>query len=194
MRIEKQSPSSTTETGNRRALLKRLGAMSVAIGGVAALLPQAAAAQGRPDPRPDWPDFSQGFPFETRTFARSGDQGEDGPHGASSFRLATVNSVSGSVDFGPTNGGNDGLRAGMIAADSDSHQVFVVLRGANGNTGYDVQFVPFQSRNREDLGTVNTDDRGDFSGLTPNTLGSGNRVGTFVVSRGGGDQFVAAIA
>jgi hypothetical protein len=47
---------------------------------------------------------------------------------------------------------------------------------------------------REDLGTVNTDGSGNFSGNTPNGLGgNGNRIGTFVLIRNGQDQFVGVL-
>jgi hypothetical protein len=196
MRIEKPSPSSTTEPASRRALLKRLGAASVAVGAVAALLPQAAAAQGRPDPRPDWPDFPHGWPapFVSRNFARPGlDEGG----GASTMRLVTVGAVNGGSagsDFSGSNPGGDGLQGGMVAADTDSRRVFVLLRGAVNNTSYDVQFERFQDHNREDLGSVNTDDDGNFFGNTPNDLDGGNRVGTFVLTRNGNDQFAATLA
>ncbi|MBV9355107.1 MAG: hypothetical protein JO023_06215 [Chloroflexi bacterium] len=198
MRIEKQSPSSSAEAGGRRALLKRLGAASLAVGAVGAFLPQAAAAQGRPDPRPDWPDFPRGWPvpFVSRNLARPG-QEDDGPNGASTMRLVTVGAVnggSGGSDFSGNNPGGDGLQAGMVAADTNSRRVFVMLRGAVNNTSYDVQFERFQDHNREDLGSVNTDDQGNFFGNTPNDLGGSNRVGTFVLTRNGNDQFAAALA
>ncbi len=200
MRIEKQSPSSTTAPGSRRELLKLLGAASVAVGAVAALLPQAAAAQGRPDVRPDWPDFPRGWPvpFVSRNVARPGqDDNDGGPNGASTMRLVTVGAVnggSGGSDFSGNNPGGDGLQAGMVAADTNSRRVFVMLRGAVNNTSYDVQFERFQDHNREDLGSVNTDDQGNFFGNTPNDLGGGNRVGTFVLTRNGNDQFAATLA
>ncbi len=133
----------------------------------------------------------------SRNFARPGQDDNSGPNGASTMRLVTVGAVnggSGGSDFSGNNPGGDGLQDGMVAADTNSRRVFVALRGAVNNTSYDVQFERFQDHNREDLGSVNTDDDGNFFGNTPNNLGGGNRVGTFVLTRNGNDQYAATLA
>jgi hypothetical protein len=70
--------------------------------------------------------------------------------------------------------------------------VFVALRGAVANAGYDVQLVRLHDDGREDLGTITTDTNGTFNGMTPNALGGSNRVGAFVLMRAGADEYVTA--
>ncbi|MBO0882939.1 MAG: hypothetical protein J2P17_21900, partial [Mycobacterium sp.] len=75
-----------------------------------------------------------------------------------------------------------------------NNKAFVTLRGAAANAGYDVAFERLNDHGREDLGTITTDGNGNFSGSTPNAFGgNGQRVGTFVLNRGGQDQYVGVI-
>jgi len=112
------------------------------------------------------------------------------------LRLVSVNQVNNGSggDFPASNPGSDGLSNGDIVWTGGNSQAFVTLRGAVANSGYDVAFERLNDHGREDLGTITTDGSGNFSGSTPNGLGgNGQRVGTFILNRGGQDQFVGVI-
>jgi len=92
------------------------------------------------------------------------------------------------------NAGSDNLAVGVVQWNGGNAQVFVALQNAAANSGYDVQFERLNDHGREDLGTINTDGNGNFSGGAPNGLGgNGNRVGTFVLIHNGQDEFVACV-
>ena len=113
-----------------------------------------------------------------------------------SMRLVPVNQVNGGSggDFPASNPGSDPLSSGEIGFAGGNNAAFVTLRGAVANSGYDVAFERLNDHGREDLGTVTTDGNGNFSGSTPNGVGgNGQRVGTFVLNRGGQDQYVGVV-
>lgn len=105
--------------------------------------------------------------------------------------LVAVSSANTGGDFAANNPGNDGLASSAVFVNS-AKQVFVVLRGAVANAGYDVQFVRLHDDGREDLGTITTDTNGNFNGTAPNALGGGSRAGAFVLIRSGADEYVSA--
>jgi hypothetical protein len=112
------------------------------------------------------------------------------------MRLIPVNQINGGSggDFPASNPGSDALSSGALSWTGGNNGAFVSLRGAVANSGYDVTFERLNDHGREDLGTITTDGGGNFSGFTPNGLGgNGQRVGTFVLNRGGQDQYVAVI-
>jgi hypothetical protein len=116
--------------------------------------------------------------------------------GATTMRLVPVSQVNGGTggDFPANNPGTDALRSGVVSWAGGNNTAEVALRGAVANSGYDVQFERLNDHGREDLGTITTDGNGNFSGRTPNALGgNGQRVGTFVLNRGGQDQYVAVV-
>jgi hypothetical protein len=117
--------------------------------------------------------------------------------GTSRFRLVPVSQVNGGnggSDFSTGSPGSDGLSSGVVTWPGGNAAASVALRGAMPNSGYDVKFVHWNDHLFDDLGTINTDGNGNFTGQTPNGLGgNGQRVGTFVLNRGGLDQYVAVI-
>jgi hypothetical protein len=108
--------------------------------------------------------------------------------------------VGGASDFGTNAAADPGRgRLQVVSSGTSSNPVFVRLRGAAPGVTYTVSFVPFKSQTRETVGTIQTDQLGDFSGqagvlaVTPSTSANrarGTRVGIFVLSRGGADEFV----
>ncbi len=112
------------------------------------------------------------------------------------LRLIPVNQINGGSggDFPASNPGSDALSDGQIVWTGSNAAAFVTLRGAVANSGYDVAFERLNDHGREDLGTITTDGGGNYSGSTPNGLGgNGQRIGTFVLNRGGQDQYVGVI-
>jgi hypothetical protein len=126
-----------------------------------------------------------------------GQQGENGSQFVSrAMRLVPVNQINGGSggDFPASSPGSDALSSGVISWAGGNNTAFVRLRGAVASSGYDVAFERLNDHGREDLGTITTDSNGNFTGSTPSGLGgNGNRVGTFVLNRGGSDQYVGVI-
>ncbi len=82
--------------------------------------------------------------------------------------------------------GTDTLDDGSVRVDGD--RIDVRLEGAEPNVTYGVSFV--HQGVRDDLGSITTDQDGDFRGRAPQRLPGHDRVGFFVVTRGA-DQFVS---
>jgi hypothetical protein len=107
--------------------------------------------------------------------------------------VGAVNGGAGGADFTATSAGGDALATGAVFV-ADNRQAVVVLRGVAASTAFEVFFERFQDHGREDLGAITSDAGGNFNGRAPNVLGGNNRVGTFVVARGGSDEFVSTMA
>jgi hypothetical protein len=122
------------------------------------------------------------------------------------LRLLKVADVStgGDFDKGNAAGSQDSLARGAVhivrAGGGNAGRVLVSLAGAVANVTYAVVFARFHDHNRESLGNVRTDGRGNFSGLArsnsdntgdPGSLGGNNRIGAVVLTRDGKDQFIA---
>jgi hypothetical protein len=117
-------------------------------------------------------------------------------NGGLTMRLVQVSQSNGGTggDFPASSPGSDALSSGQIAWSGGNNGALVTLRGAVANSGYDVAFERLNDHGREDMGTITTDGNGNFSGATPTGLGgNGSRVGTFVLNRGGMDQYVAVL-
>jgi hypothetical protein len=122
------------------------------------------------------------------------------------LRLFRVNDVNGDdFDRGADPQNRDPLARGAIRLLRESNgdsRIHVLLDGAAANATYEVVFVGIRD-NRVGLGWVRTNGDGDFEGLSrsnqdntgdPRRLGGGNRVGVFVLTRDGRDQFVVGLA
>jgi hypothetical protein len=161
---------------------------------LAALQPASALAWGgnNDDQGEDHDDRGHRFGLIGRECSAGSFAGFQG--GGTAFPLVPVGQVNGGTgggDFGASNPGSDGLGAGEVMVNGN-HQVFLALRGAAANAGYDVQFERLNDHGREDLGGINTDGNGNFMGMTPNVLGGTNRVGAFVLIRSGADEYVSS--
>jgi hypothetical protein len=120
------------------------------------------------------------------------------------IRLVRVNDVPESdFDRGADPQNRDSLSRGAIRLlrERDDARVNVNLDGAAANVTYEVHFARFKG-GRESLGWVRTNGNGDFDGLVRNSqdnsgdarrIGNGNRVGIFVLTRDGKDQFVSGL-
>ncbi len=100
--------------------------------------------------------------------------------------LCRVSTVP-ATDFVATSAGTDPLDRGRLQVEGD--RVEIRLRRARPNSTYLVQFA--HGGSRDSLGDIKTDAEGDFEGTAPQALPGENRVGFFVLSRGGGDHFVS---
>ncbi len=98
-------------------------------------------------------------------------------------------SKTAATDFVGTSPGTDPLDRGRVQVESD--RVEVRLRRARPDSTYKTEFA--HGGSRDNLGTIATDDRGDFEGTAPMALPGNDRVGFFVLSREGGDQFVSCV-
>ncbi|MGH2353379.1 MAG: hypothetical protein ACRDI2_18170 [Chloroflexota bacterium] len=133
--------------------------------------------------------------FGTQGFRRVGFR-------ARRFGLGRVADVP-SGDFDKANQGGDPLDRGglgVLRAEGDqAGTVFVRLRGAAQNATYAVIFARFNDKGRETIGQVTTDGDGDFGGQVAaagggnGRLSGDNRVGIFVLTRDGKDQFITSI-
>jgi hypothetical protein len=188
-----EDPASKLTTSRRR-LIGAAGKLAlVAPLALAAIHPASALADGDDDDDRD--DHGKGHKFGLlgRDCSIAGVPNFRGA--ATALPLVPVGQVNGGTsggDFGANNPGSDGLSAGEVMVNSN-HQVFVALRGAAANSGYDVQFVRLNDHGREDLGSFTTDGNGNFNGMTPNALGGTNRVGAFVLIRSGADEYVSTL-
>jgi len=204
-----ESPSSSERSNSRRTLLARIARLSMVAAPAALLMfgPATASAEERGRYRRDGADGQDGFPFGQggspfgpgSPFSRqdNAQQDDGGRRGGSFLTLVTVGSVNGGTgggDFGANNPGGDALTSGSLGINDSDHRVFVDVRGATANASYDVVFVRLNDHAREDLGSISTGDRGEFSGAAPNALSANQRVGTFVLARNGQDQFVTVFA
>jgi hypothetical protein len=181
---------------SRRTLMRTAAKLAVVTPLALAILPGVASAKDHGDNDNDGDD--QQGPGHGRgralglNCAPNANVGPQFNGARSALPLVGVGSVNGGTgggDFTASNPGSDGLGAGEVFV-NDAKQVFVGLRGAVANAGYDVQFVRLHDDGREDLGTITTDTNGTFNGTAPNALGGGNRVGAFVLIRGGADEYV----
>jgi hypothetical protein len=126
--------------------------------------------------------------------------------GLSAARLERVVDVNGDdFDRGSDPQNRDPLAWGIVrlvrgGPDEDA-RIHVILDRAAGNATYEVVFLGIRD-NRVGLGWVRTNPSGNFDGPArsnqdntgdPRRLGGGNRVGVFVLTRDGKDQFVAAL-
>ena len=200
MESTKESIEQVQETlgqTSRRSLMRTAAKLAVAAPLALAIVPGVAFAKDHEDGDTDADD--------------QGDDRDHGPRGralgvncrpdvnfgpqfngtSTSLPLVMVNTATNGGDFAANAPGGDALSSGAVFVNG-SKQVFVALRGAVANAGYDVQFVRLHDDGREDLGTITTDTNGNFNGMTPNALGGGNRVGAFVLIRGGADMYVSA--
>ena len=133
--------------------------------------------------------------------------GDFGARGAgAALRLFRVTDVNGEdFDKGNDPQNRDPLRWGAVRLDRESStgaRIQVFLDGAATNATYKVFFMGIRD-NRSDLGWVRTNGSGDIATLVranqDNTgevklFGGGNRVGVFVLTRDGRDEFVTALA
>ena len=134
--------------------------------------------------------------------------GDFGARGAgAALRLFRVVDVNGDdFDQGNDPQNRDALRWGAIRLDRESSadaRIQVFLDGAATNATYEVVFARYPGQARIDLGWVSTNSSGDIATLArsnqDNTgdvrlFGGGIRVGVFVLTRDGRDQFVTALA
>lgn len=122
-------------------------------------------------------------------------------------RLQRVINVNGDdFDRGSDPQNRDPLAWGAVrllhGGPNEDARIQVALDGAAANATYEVVFLGIRD-NRVGLGWVRTNQSGDFEGVVrsnqdntgdPRRLGGGNRVGVFVLTRDGRDQFVTALA
>jgi hypothetical protein len=134
--------------------------------------------------------------------------GDFGARGAgAALRLFRVVDVNGDdFDRGADPQNRDALRWGAIRLDRENSadaRIQVFLDGAAANASYEVFFARFNNKAREQLGWVRTNGSGDVATLArsgqDNTgdvrrTGGGIRVGLYVLTRDGRDQFVTALA
>jgi hypothetical protein len=106
-------------------------------------------------------------------------------------------------DFDRGNQGGDPLDGGALfvvrAGGDHAGRVVVMLGDAAQRATYEVHFVRFKDKGRELVGQVTTNGSGDFSGLvtaggSPARLSGSRRVGLFVLTRDGKDQFVSTLS
>jgi hypothetical protein len=122
-----------------------------------------------------------------------------------SFRadLGRVSEVTTS-DYVPPSAGTDSLASGMLrivdaAGDAHDGRVLVSLRGAPTNTTLLAQFVRFNDKGRETIGSAFTTDASRNYSNSVGTLSGDRRVGIFVLIRqdssgeNGKDEFVTTI-
>jgi len=176
---------------SRRSLVRTAAKLALAAPLALAVLPGVAAAKDHEDGGDDGDDGRRGRALGLNCAPNTTNNNNQFNGAMSGLPLVGVASASTGGDFAATSGGTDALSAGEVFVNS-AKQVFVALRGAVANAGYDVQFVRLHDDGREDLGTITTDTNGNFNGNAPNALGSGNRVGAFVLIRGGSDEYVSA--
>lgn len=178
---------------NRRRVLVGVAAFASLLPGVSLADSEGQGDQGD-DGNGNGNGNGRGFAFGQ---GRGNGNGNGQVSNAVRLRLVQVSQVNGGTggsDFSASNPGGDGLSSGSVFWMGGTNAVMVNLRGATANSGYDVAFERLNDNGREDLGTVTTDGNGNFTGQTPNGLGgNGNRIGTFVLNRGGQDQFVGVL-
>ncbi|MFI5266849.1 MAG: hypothetical protein ACHQ7M_05660 [Chloroflexota bacterium] len=181
---------------SRRALMRTVAKLAVVTPLALAVLPGVASAKDHGDGDGDDQGGDRDGHGRGRALglncAPNANVGQQFNGARSALPLVGVGSVNGGAgggDFTATSPGSDGLSAGEVFV-NDAKQVFVALRGAMANAGYDVQFVRLHDDGREDLGTITTDTNGAFNGTAPNALGGGNRAGAFVLIRSGSDEYV----
>jgi hypothetical protein len=169
----------------------------VGLAALGGLLPSVGLADNAQHDQDDQGDSGRGnrrgFPFVGLPFGQQGER----LLGASHLRLIPVSQVNGGSngsDFSTGSTGGDPLRSGDVAFTGGNDSIMIALQGAVANSGYDVQFQRLNDHGREDLGTVTTDGNGNFVGQTPNGLGgNGQRAGTFLLNRGGQDQYLGVV-
>jgi len=189
---------------SRRSVIVKAGKLAIAAPLALAALPSIAAAKGGDDHGPDHHEPDD----DDREQHGALEPDDDGsrlriPPGQVNARftrrlfeltpVGAVNGGSGGADFTATSAGSDALASGAVFL-AGNRQAVLFLRGAAASASYEVFFERFQDHGREDLGAVTTDARGNANGPAPNTLGGSNRVGVFVVARGGSDEFVSTLA
>jgi hypothetical protein len=132
-----------------------------------------------------------------------GNQPFRGIRGGQGLRLLKVADADGNdFDKGNAAGSQDGLDQGsvrVLRANGDaSGRVMVRLARAQANAVYEVFFLRLRG-GRDRIGQLTTNGNGNFDGLVrsgsnnsgnPGRLGGNNRVGVFVLTRDGKDQFV----
>lgn len=186
------------------------------------VLPSAGAAvQTRRRALRSWARLAFAVPALTMALpaatARASDDDDDHHkhHGYGRFAaaLCRVGDVS-PQDFAANGVGSDPLRHGHISIlgrhhghydgffgwDGSSHEdddhvarAMIQLRGAAPSAIYEVLFVRAGDGGRETLGPIRTNSDGNFRGLSALPIESGPRVGNFVLTRGGQDQFVSCL-
>ncbi len=181
----------TLSRASRRSLMKTAAKLAVAAPIALTVLPAVAAADGD-----DGQGDDHGRGRKLGLLCRPGAVANTAniQNGMMLVPVSQVNGGTGGGDFAASNPGSDALASGGAIAVADNHQVMVMLRGAVGNSSYDVQFVRLNDHGREDLGSLTTDVNGNFNGTAPNVLGGTNRVGGFVLIRNGSDEYVSAWA
>lgn len=126
--------------------------------------------------------------------------------GGQAQRLLKMSDADGNdIDKGNAAGSQDRLDRGVVRVAREngdaSGRVMVTLVRAQANAVYEVFFLRMKG-GRDRIGQLTTNGDGDFGGLVrsgsnnsgdPGRLGGNNRIGIFILTRDGKDQFVGGI-
>jgi hypothetical protein len=206
--MDDMTPEQPQEPGQPTTRRKGFGTgLRLAAAGAATLaaLPAGTAAADDDDWEDDWED-DWGASARARALAAREEALRFRTQLSAADPLYRVANVNGE-DFnqGSDPGSRDPLARGAVRLVRDAPSVDpliqVSLTGAVVNATYEVVFMGIRD-NRVSLGWVRTNQSGNFEGVSrsnqdntgnPGRLGGGNRVGVFVLTRNGLDQFVAAL-